>query len=322
MARQLNATNLRSLGLEVLASSHAQIYDPEVAYQTTLQREGYESARFERQKALRRFHREWPVGTSLNSWRGIALAEKNYGVDPKDPVDLRELEFKTAKSLRQFRQFKAKIQNTPNLVALNIIASNDLKYFTVENEELVPMIEAGPRVWQGLSIGRKVNYTPKRNTIFTKSSEVFISDRVHTYINMLAQMYADSTVEFVFLSSVLERFYADPKKQHHDTYVKLAFTDAYFAMINCCIKAELKKLNNGTGILNRNGKKIFWKFINVAHQFHSAPVLRNIFRKDEIQNTKCSRWVHRNPRAMAELTVMYLEDIHKVLTEKGVLFKR
>ena len=71
---------------------------------------------------------------------------------------------------------------------------------------------------------------------------------------MLTQLYANSTIEFVFFSSVLERVYADPQKQHLDTYIKLANIDAYFALINSYIKSELKKLNGETGIVNRNGK--------------------------------------------------------------------
>ena len=130
-----------------------------------------------------------------------------------------------------------------------------------------------------------------------------VGSRVKKYVELLVNLYKDSSLEFVFVSSVLERIYKDSL---------FANLEIYFAFVNSCLKTEITKLNNRE-ILNKDSKVIYWKFINVSKQFFEATSPELIFRETS------GNLIHRTNQCMCDLLNVYLQKIHETLVVKGAI---
>ena len=106
----------------------------------------------------------------------------------------------------QQKWFKHYVVTSKCDIALNILASNDLKYMVVDldNCSVVPLLNKGLYVWSKLDSLKKQFYSPKRARIFIKESEDFIKGRVESYLKVFVDIYKESGFKLVYHSSVLE----------------------------------------------------------------------------------------------------------------------
>ena len=256
MAALLEASKLNQLGLHVLSSSHLKPLDPEATYKSSL-RYGVIQARKNADQAQRNKDAWLPKGAVSNSWGGLIIAQVEY---PREPTNFQEMDQRTDESENKFEELELSIKRSICKVSLQVSGTNDFKFLVVKNGVMVPLTSSALEIWGSLPDKYKIKFNPKRHRLFGKDAECHIRTKIQEYVSILGGLYQDSSFEFVFHSSLLERVYIDNEI--------LANLDIYFCYINYWLQVELGKLNSGEGILNKNGVKITWGFLNVSAQFY------------------------------------------------------
>jgi hypothetical protein len=295
------------MGLSVKGSSHLAGYDPEAAYK---------KAPWNRKKAKddtrEHFKLIFPKNTTLKAWGGLTLAPDEFERDKHDNMaNLYKLREKSSRRIEQVEDLAAVIRKNNCKISLQISGSNDFKYFVVKNGSLVQLKGGSSEIWEKREVKLKSKCNPKRARFFGKESALFMKGQVEKYVAILVKLYENSSYEYVFHSSILERSY--PK------FKNLENLEIYFAYVNYYLDAELKKLNTGKGVLNKAGRKISWNFVDVSNQYYEAASLGKIgslFRPKEVIK---GEMVHRSMDSMDKLVHTYLMSIHGVLGKEGVL---
>ena len=230
-----------------------------------------------------------------DSFPGLFVCDKQYDREEDILVPYKVI---AEDKIKQQKQFAEAISGSSCIIALNITASNDLKFMIVdENYEVVPLVAGAAGKWESLSEHQKIFFNPNRVGLFPRVSEIFIKNKVNNYMEIIVQKYKQSSFKIVYHSSVLERVY----------FSKLQHAEIYIALINFYINAYIKNLNKKQ-VKNRDGIPIQFKFINVAEQFHKekSENKRGLFKYSDVQN---KRYVHRKVKAWKELMSMYLKVI-------------
>ena len=303
MLALFSVVSMWQLGLQVLSSSHFKQFDPEATFTSFLRYNfSIETARREQKLAEERLRSTFPIGTKISAYSGLTVAPNQFGLGAGN---LRKLQSKTNGKVKQVENMSNKIANSKYKIALQVSGSNDFKFFIVNNGNIVPLLHCGVSVWGKLSTKNKSVFSPKRVLIFGKSSRDFIKSQVVAYVALIADMYRNSSFEFVFHSSILERNYKyEPQLKN---------LDIYLALVNYLLKIELQKLNLSPGVLNKQGKKISWHFINVSKQYFENTNPKLLFKKPDLRR---GEFIHRTTESMQKLVEIYLSKIEQIITHQ------
>ena len=297
MASLLSASKFPELGLICAGSSHFTFLDENatsIKYRTSYKRDSEVAA------AKERCYKVLPANSKVRAWGGLVLAGVQF---PKHPRDLQPLKKKERFRKDQCDEFKQFISSTTRKVALHESGTNDWKFFLVlEDGSLIQLSLLASEVWARLAERDKIYFSPKRHRVVSSENQQLIRLNVLKYVELIKDLYKESVVEFVFVSSLIER-----------THVCFENLEIYFALINYLLGVEITKLNKGSGIFNRNSKLIQWQFINVSGQFFKAKNRKLIFRESS------NDLIHRSIPCMCDIFDIYLQDIHKTLAAKKLI---
>ena len=231
----------------------------------------------------------------VSAFSGVFICDKQF---PKDPDSLIPLEEVTKEKLAQQNLLRETIQESSYITALNILGSNDLKFFIVDGlGRLLPCVEGALVRWEGLSWNSKVYYQPRHCRLFPKETALFVEARVGDFMKILVGMYKQSRFERVYVSSILERIYKTGR---------LVGVDIYMALINYYICRYINRMYQNEPVFNKLKKPIKFTFINVSSQFYKSKDKDKLFSaKDRAKR----RLVHRTKEAWIELMQLYLKQL-------------
>lgn len=245
----------------------------------------------------------FPEASSLESFPGLTIMPQECKPFSVPPIILPE---KSGNRIDQLADCRKSIQDTTASLCLFVGFSNDWVYFLMKNQHLLPLCPAAESFWENLSNQEKAEYNVRDRTLLTSASRKHLKGRISDMEREIVSLFASSGLEKVFFSSILERLL--PGQQ----FVLLPL---YFAVLNSYFRKLVKKLDSKGIVMNRFGKPIEFRFINVAKQFFDADRKTGLFKKSEV---KSGIMTHRNFVAMEELFRMYAYSIHKDLSSSSV----
>ena len=208
--------------------------------------------------------------------------------------------------LEKRKDLKNVVSNSLARVVIHKTGSNEIKPLMVDDEKRILEVEPwGVGIWNGLSPLQKISLNTRRRRCLGGEAQANIEKRMDEYLEELKKIYTDSSAEFVFHVSILERIC------NRDRYLKNG--NIFFAYANSYLKEKLHRLNREDRVKNRKGEFIYWHFLNVASQFYESENPTLLFKPHERQNG----WmVHRNREAMQVLVDMYMAEVYEVLVGK------
>lgn len=165
--------------------------------------------------------------------------------------------------------------------------SNDWVELLVNGGEPLRLENNAGRRWANLSPDERSDYKAKKLALVHRQGGRHLSRKLRSYMDQLQVLFGRSGAEIVYHSSVLERLHR-----------KIPHFDLLFAVLNSFLQDFLKKSN----ITNKFGRKITFKFINVASQFQAPPAGAKslLFKPHERRNMVVT---HRTEEAYKELYI-------------------
>ena len=313
--RLLNATNFDLLGLEVISSSHLE-YLSRGDCPGSL---GSPNNSYKLGKAIMRAG-TLPTNTEVNAFGGLLLADKIYR---PDPANLKPIQYFMDPARQKQRDYIQEIstilRDTNRKVALFQTGSNDYKSFVVRDGKFITLQPyqnftiAQALSKQSVRMSGHLEPAPTHPTIISDSDLSYVKNQVRAYLAVLTKLISDSEVQYIFHSSILERFYTN-------TSGWLCIIP-YFNIINFCLRDCLAELNSPdmrVRILNRNGYPTTWHFSDVAEQIQTllddGVTVRHIFNP-----SPQGRLIHRKISAMSQIVRIHLYNIYKTLAESGAI---
>ena len=307
MAKLLNESKFRYLGLNIKTSSHLTCFAEKAAFlrAKNAQKE-FKIQIEEKLKARQRFEEYFPIGSEIKAWGGLILAKDDYGLQPLSR--LVKPPYKRDSKVIQVEEFENFLKYSKCKVSLQVTTANDFKVFLVKEGQMLPVSPQSEERWSQLSNEQKCGFSIKKSRFLSKDSRDFIQEKVETYVSYLKKLYQLSHAKFVFHSSLLERSYPKIKIFRN--------LELYFCHLNDMIRREINSLNQGEGVNNVDGERIEWFFIDVSHHFFKETEKIKLFT---FTDQKKKTLVHRNEKELKLIVDSYLQHIHQKLAERGVI---